>query len=69
MHTPGDSLKFFDLSDLSGDAEPCSLADFLGVNQECPPDESEVEALRSCPVAGTVNLGIGGGFVTVRRVS
>lgn len=59
----------FDLSDLSGDSTPCSLDDFLADNEECPPDESEIRALLDCPVDGRVRLGIGGGFVTVKRVS
>jgi hypothetical protein len=58
----------FDLSELSGDSTGVPLSDFLRVNEECPPDQSEIDALRECPILGTVNLGIGGGSVTVRRV-
>ena len=59
----------FDLSDLSGDPTPCSLDDFLADNEENPPDEAEIRALLDCPVDGRVNLAIGGGHVTVKRVS
>ncbi len=72
MTTTSDSTKLFDMSALDA-GEPISLAEFLRINSEengcTPPDPSEVDELRACPVGGTVNLGIGGGFVTVRRVS
>jgi hypothetical protein len=64
-----DKTLKFDLSDLTGDVEPVSLYDFLADNRECPIDDSEVKALRACPVAGTINIGIGGGFITVKRVA
>jgi len=63
------SNPFFDFSDLSGDPTPVLLAEFLAVNEECPPSPSEVAALEACPVLGTVNIGVGGGFVTVKRVA
>ena len=65
----------FDMSELDGTPgdPPLSLAAFLAINSEengcTPPDPSEVDELRACPVGGKVNLGIGGGFVTVTRVS
>jgi hypothetical protein len=68
MPTSNDTTTLFDLSNLSGDSTPVSISEFLKVNEECPPDPSELADLRACPVGGTVNLGIGGGFVTVRRV-
>ena len=64
-----DAARMFDLADLTGDHAPCSIADFLDCNQECPPDASEVSDLRSCELGGTVNLGIGGGFVMAIRVA
>lgn len=59
----------FDLSDLSGDSTPCTLDDFLKANEECPPDPAEVESLVNANIGDKVNLGIGGGFITVTRVS
>jgi hypothetical protein len=64
-----DTTIMLDLSELSGDATPASLANFLTDNAECPPDESEISALRALQVGNTTRLGIGGGFVTVRRVA
>ncbi len=63
---PSDAAKLFDMSELGG-GDPISIAEFLKINEECPPDKSEVAELRAAPVGGTVHLGIGGGFVTVRR--
>jgi hypothetical protein len=57
----------FDMSEL--DAPRTTLADFLAVNAECPPDDGERLELARCPVGGEVRLGIGGGYVTVRRIS
>lgn len=62
-----DDEAHFDMTALDA-GEPMSIAAFLKVNDECPPDPSELAELRACPVGGAVNLGIGGGFVTVRRV-
>lgn len=61
----------YDMSELGGEPgdPPTTLEEFLRVNDECPPDPSELAELVTVPVGGTVNLGIGGGFVTVRRVS
>lgn len=58
----------YDLSDLSGDPTPCTLASFLDANAECPPDAREVQAMRLASVCETVYLSIGGGVVRVRRV-
>lgn len=65
------SPRAFDMSDLDGDPgdPPTTLEEFLRVNEECPPCPEELLDLVTCEVGGTVNLGIGGGFVTVRRVS
>lgn len=68
MNSPRPS-PCFDLSDLSGDTSPVPLETFLAENEECPPDPDEVRALRACAVGETARLGIGGGFVSVRRMS
>jgi len=63
-----DSSKLFDMDALDV-GEPITIAAFLRVNEECPPDPKELAELRACPVGGSVNLGIGGGFVTVKRTA
>lgn len=57
-----------DVSDLSGDPTPVSLADFLDTNQEVPLPDGEVSALRRLRVGEKAHLGVGGGHVVVRRV-
>lgn len=61
--------RYFDISHLSGDRQPVSLATILRENggaQGMDPDE--LARLRACKVGGRVNLGIGGGHVTFVRV-
>lgn len=72
MSAAQDAALIFDMSELDA-GDPLSLAAFLEINSEAngciPPDPGEVAELRACPVGGIVKLGIGGGFVTVRRVT
>jgi len=63
-----DASVWLDLSDLSGETAPVSLEAFLADNAECPPDASEVAALRALRVGERCHLSIGGGAVVVVRV-
>jgi hypothetical protein len=64
-----DDKIFLDLSNLSGDPSPCTLAAFLEENAEAPPSAEEVQALRTLPLGGTTYIGIGGGAVLIRRLT
>lgn len=69
---PSDKRILLDLSDLSGDETPVSLADFIRTNSEpdvTPLDLDDVRALRRLRPGETLHLGIGGGAVTVKRVA
>jgi hypothetical protein len=57
-----------DTSDLTGDAAPVSLAEFLAANAECGLGDGEEDALCALAVGATCQIGIGGGYVTIRRV-
>ena len=57
-----------DLSDLTGDSSPVSLEEFLSANEENPIDAEDVEVLKALKVGETTALGIGGGWVEIRRV-
>lgn len=63
-----DKHIWLDLSDLSGDRTPTSLADFVADNSEYPPDEDELSRLRALRVGQSAHLSIGGGSVRVKRV-
>lgn len=62
-----DERIMLDVSDLTGDKAPASLAGLLADNEELPPQE--VEALRRLRVGESARLGIGGGYVTVTRIA
>lgn len=64
-----DASIVFDVSDLTGFSATASLAKIVAENggdDEMNP--RELSALRTCPIGGKVNMGIGGGFVTFIRI-
>jgi len=69
---PSDRRIQLDLSDLTGDDTPVTLADFIADNSGPgvePLDPGDVRQLRKLRPGQSVHLGIGGGAVTVTRVA
>jgi len=60
---------FLDLSDLTGDPRPVSLRAFLDDNEETGFDSRTLAALHSMEPGDVLDLDVGGGVVTVRRVA
>jgi len=65
-----DKNVMLDLSDLSGEKDPVSLASFIKDNSgpdAVPLDPQDLASLRKLRVGGSLHLDIGGGAVVVRR--
>jgi hypothetical protein len=68
---PGDDKIMLDLSDLTDDDTPCSLAEFIKDNEKpgvARPDAQEMAELRHLRPGQEAHLSIGGGAVLVKRV-